>query len=59
MIYNETLNGITLNDYKKVCGSCTLYIVVFAVFLVTSRVISSVFTDFYWYSKKDNTNAYY
>ena len=40
MIYNETLNKILLNDYKKVCGSCTLYIVFFALFLETSTVIS-------------------
>ena len=52
MIYNETLNAIPLNDYKKVCGSCTLYIVLFVVFLLTSIVISSVFIYFYWYSKK-------
>ena len=38
----------------------TLYIVLFAVFLVTSTVISIVFIYFYWYSKKKNiTNAYY
>ena len=43
MIYNETLNGITLNDYKNVRGSCTIYIVLFAGFLVTSTVISTVF----------------
>ena len=64
MIYNGTLNtisldAITLNDYKKVCSSCTLYMVLFAVFLVTSTVISTVFTYFYWYSKKNITNAYY
>ena len=59
MIYNETLNEITLNDYKKMCGSCTLYIILFVVFLVTSTVISSVFIYFYWYSKKKITNAYY
>ena len=52
MIYNETLNGIPLNDYKKVCGSCTLYIILFVVFKVTSTVISSVFIYFYLYSKK-------
>ena len=59
MIYNETLNGITLNDYKKLCDPCTLHIVLFVVFLVTSIVISSVFIYFYWYSKKNITNAYY
>ena len=29
-----------MNDYKKVCGSCTLDTVSFAVFLVTSTVIT-------------------
>ena len=52
LIYNGTLNAIPLNVYKKVCGYCTLYIVLFVVFLVTSTVISSVFIHFYWYSKK-------
>ena len=42
MIYNETLND---NE----CDSCTLYIVLFVVFLVTSTVISGVFIYFYWY----------
>ena len=47
MIYNENLNAILLdaipmNFYKKLCGSGTLYIVLFAVFLVTSTVISTV-----------------
>ena len=45
MIYNETLN-VLLNFYKKV-GNCTLYIVLFVVFLVTSTVISTVFIYFY------------
>ena len=56
MIYNETLDEIPLNDYKKMRSSCTLYIVLFAVFLVTS----AVFVYFYWsfvyfylYSEKD------
>ena len=49
MIYNESLN-VSLNDYK--CNFCTLYIVLFVIFLVTSIVISAVFIYFYWYSKK-------
>ena len=41
MLYNETLNTILLNttpmnDHKKVFGSCTIYIVLFAVFFITS-----------------------
>ena len=49
MIYNKALNAITSNDCKKVCGFCTLYVALFAVFLVTTTVISSVFVYFYWY----------
>ena len=48
MLHNETLNVIPLdviplNDYKKMCNSCTMYIVLFAVFFITSVCISSVF----------------
>ena len=49
MIYNETLNAISLNVYKS--NSCTLYITLFVLYLVTS-VISSVFISFYWYLKR-------
>ena len=62
MIYNGTLNVIPLNDYKKVCGCCTIYIVLFAILfilLVTSTIISSVFIYLYWYLKKNVTNGYY
>ena len=45
MIYNETLN-VSLSDYK--CGSCTLYIGLFVVFLLTSVIISAVFIYFHW-----------
>ena len=47
MIYNGTLNAIRLNDYKKACYSCILYIVLFAIFLVTSTIISTVFIYFH------------
>ena len=37
MLHNETLDVIQLNDYKKMCGSCTVYIVLlFSVFFITS-----------------------
>ena len=54
-----SLNAITLNDNKILCSSCTLYIVLFAVLLVISTVIITVFIYFSWYSKKNITNAYY
>ena len=59
MLHNETfdvisLDAIPLNFYKKVCGFCTLYILLFAVFFITSICISSVFICFHWYLKKDD-----
>ena len=58
MLHNETLNVIPLNDYEKVCHSCTIYIVLFAVFFITSICIRSVFIYFHWYLKKDNVKWY-
>ena len=43
-IYNETLNATSSDD----CASCTLYVVLFAVFLTTSVIIGGVFVYFYW-----------
>ena len=67
MLYNEALDAITLdaiplnaiilNVYKKVCGSCTPYIVLFAVFFITSICSSSVFIYFHWYLRKDNVRV--
>ena len=64
MLYNETLDVISLhkillNVYKNVCNSCTIYIILFAAFLVTSTVINTVFAYFYCYSENNITNAYY
>ena len=56
MVYNETLN-VSLSDYR--CNSCTLHIVLSAVFLVTNTVNSTTFIYFYWYSKNNITNFYY
>ena len=54
MLYNETLDVIPLNIYKKVCSSCMVYIILFVVFLITSICIYCVFIYFYWYLKKYN-----
>ena len=55
VIYNGTVN-VSSSDYK--CGSCTLYIVLFAVFLTASVIISSVFIYFHWYLKESNDQLY-
>ena len=48
MIYNKTLN-----DYEKVCNSCTIDIVLFVITFLISIGISVTFIHFHWYSKKD------
>ena len=57
MLYNETLNVIPLNVYKKVCSSCMVYIVLFVVVLITSICICCAFIYFHWYLKKDNVST--
>ena len=51
-IYNYTLNTTSSNDSLSDCVYCTLYIVLFAVILVTSVIIGGVFLYFYWRLKK-------
>ena len=48
MIYNGTLNAIPLNDYRKICNSCTVYIILLAIFFIISISISSIFI-YTWY----------
>ena len=57
MLYNETLDVIPLNVYKKVCSSCIVCIVLFVVFLIESICICCVFIYFYWYLKEDNIST--
>ena len=40
---NEMIYNGTLNHYKNVCNSCTVYIVLFVIFLIISLRISSAF----------------
>ena len=55
-IYNETVNTIPLNTIPSdECASCTLYIVLFAVFLTTSVIIGSSFIYFHWHKKIINS----
>ena len=52
MLYNETLDVIPLNVYKKICSFCMVYIVLFVVFLITRICISCVFYLFLLVFKK-------
>ena len=47
----------TLNDYRNIYSSCTIYIVLFAIFLIISITMSSVLIYFHWYLKRYNTNT--
>ena len=35
------------------CGSCTVYVVLFVVFLLLCLITSSVFVYFYWYQRSN------
>ena len=48
--YNETLNEIPSKD----CASCTLYVVLFALFLTISVIIGGVFVYFHCYLKRND-----
>ena len=48
MIYDITLN-------KKLCNSCTTYIVLLAIVFLIIIDISGAYFYFYWYLRKDNT----
>ena len=49
---NETIYNATLNDHEKVCNSCTMNIVVLAIFFIISISVSSAFIYFYLFSNK-------
>ena len=49
MIYNDTLT-----NHAKLCDSYTIYIILFAIFILINVSISSVFIYLHWYFKKDN-----
>ena len=51
MIYNSTLN-----DYEKVCNSCTIYIVLFVIAFLISIAIGSMYFYFNWYLKETDIN---
>ena len=46
---NEMVHKTILSE--NVCNSCTIYIVLFVIFLTISIRISSVFICFHWYLK--------
>ena len=49
---NEMICNDTLNDYEKVCNSCTIYMVLFVIVFLIIIDISSAFIYFNWYLKR-------
>ena len=54
---NKMCYNSTLNDYKKICSSCTIYIVLLIIFFITSITISSALIYFNWYFKRKYIEA--
>ena len=52
MMYNGTVN-----DYVKVCKSCTVYIKLFDIVFSIIIGISSTYICFYCYLKRSNTET--
>ena len=50
---NKNYNETSLSD----CGSCTVYVVLFVVFLLMCLITSGVFVYFYWYKRSNNTRT--
>ena len=53
---NEMIYNGTLNNYEKVCNSCTLYITLFAITFLIIIGISSAYFCFHCYLKRSDTN---
>ena len=50
-------NKMIYIDYGNMCGSCTWYIVLLAIFFITSISIKSFLIDFLWQLKSDTNIA--
>ena len=46
-----------INDYEKICSSCSVHVVLLVIFFLLRIRVSSVFIYFPWYLKKSNTGV--
>ena len=53
----KNLHPHEINDYEKICNSCSVSIVLLVTFIILSISISSAFIYFHWYLKKSNTGV--
>ena len=49
---NKMIYNVTLNNYTKVCNSCTIYIVLLILTSITLMGIGSAYIYFYSHTKK-------
>ena len=56
-IDEKKLHSNEINDYEKICSSCSVYIVLLLIFFILSINISSVFIYFHGCLKKRNTGV--
>ena len=49
---NKVIYNSTFNDYRKICNSWAVCIVLLVIFFIISINISSIFIYFHWYLKR-------
>ena len=57
MLYNETLDIISLSDNNKTSDSSIVYIILFSVFLIS--ISMAIYVYFFLYLKNKSTNSHY
>ena len=57
-IHERELHSNEMNDYEKICSSCSVCIVLLAIFFMLSISFSNIFIYFHWYSKKEQYWCY-
>ena len=56
-INEKKLHLNKINDYEKICSSCSVFIVLLVIFFILSISMSSFFIYFHLYLKKSNTGV--
>ena len=54
---DEIIHNVTLNNHRKVCNSCTLYILLLVNAFLVIIGIGSVYIYSHWYLKRNNTGV--
>ena len=53
---NKLMCNVTLNDYQRLCNSCTIYIVLLVIAFLIIIGFSSAYFYFHWYLNRSDTN---